>query len=447
MGRTVKKTLIVMRHGKAKPSAEGQRDMDRSLTKAGAMALEGRLPHMLGLLEAGDQSARIWASPATRAGQTAKLLEDALKKRPVRLDGPIETHDCLWEQDSASLLDELRTSEAELVFAVGHVPHVEDIVEALAGSAPAFSTGALGCLELCLDDANEPAASFPQDKARLLWFVQGPVVAHWDTLVQLQKTIARAAESIEDRRDAFFADPKDIETIHRFRTNSRTLRSLMAFVKPWQNAEQNAEIQTTIRDIVRHTSHLRELDVLEKQVRANPDWSPELVALCEEEADLEREKVLKALASKKLTRAFERAMDQAKSIRWKRRCIECGLPQSAVRARFDALVEPTRDSLASVRLSDVEATHDVRKRAKRIRYIAEFCERMLGADAVDIARDMMAHQDSMGDLCDARANIELIGKLLERDLPERVRWELKLMRAQNETSLYETLKADDPGEA
>ena len=53
----------------------------------------------------------------------------------------------------------------------------------------------------------------------------------------------------------------------------------------------------------------------------------------------------------------------------------------------------------------------------------------------------MAHQDNLGDVCDARANIRLINEFLERDLPETVVWELTLLRAQNETFLYSTLKA------
>ena len=114
-----------------------------------------------------------------------------------------------------------------------------------------------------------------------------------------------------------------------------------------------------------------------------------------------------------------------------------------VRKRFDALIESVKAELADLRLSDEEQTHDVRKRAKRARYVAEFNESILGEDAVDIAEGMMAHQDSLGDVCDARANIRLIDEFLQRDLPEPLVWELTLMRAQNETLLFSTLKANE----
>ena len=434
------KTLIIMRHGKAMPCAPGQLDMDRSLTKAGAMSLEARLPYMLRLFKAQDHRVQIWASPAKRARQTAALLEQALKDKGVLLDGKTELFDCLWEQDEDEFLANLYASDAEVVFAVGHIPFAEELVDDLAGSTPTFSTGALGCLEVRFAAEGEQDAASGQDEARILWFVQGPVAAHWETIIQLQKTITKTAEAIEDRRKAFFANPDDIETIHRFRTNSRTLRSLLAFIKPWQNSAQNAETQIILRDIVRYTSRLRELDILEKQARSNPSSSPELISFCKAEAAKERAEVLQILKSKRVSKLFEQAMESAKNIAWKKRCFRHGLTKSAVRARFDDLIESVSADLAVLKLSDAELTHDVRKHAKRARYVSEFYADILGADAATIAKDMMAHQDILGDVCDARANIRLINEFLEQELPKTVVWELTLMRAQNETFLYSTLK-------
>lgn len=441
-GNIVIKTLVVMRHGKAMPAAESQQDRDRELTKAGAAALDARLPHMLRLLETGSSTAQIWASPAKRACQTAELLKKALRANRVPLKKKIRLHESLWEQDLDTFLEELRSSDADFVFAVGHVPFVEDIVDELAGSTPPFSTGALACLEVHFADEDAQDVVPAQDTARLLWFVQGPVAAHWDTLDQLQAALTSTAEAIEDRREAFFATPEDIETIHRFRTNIRTLRSLLAFIKPWQDAGQNAETQAILREIVRYTSLLRELDVLEKQVRANADSSPKLIAFCQHEACAERTKVLKVLSSKRVTKQFRRAMALAKNVTWKKQFAEHGLPRSVVRARFDALIESVKTDLAHLSLTDDEQTHDVRKRAKRARYVSEFNVGILGEDAVGIAKDMMAHQDILGDVCDARANIRLISEFLERDLPKPVKRDLTSMRAENEAFLQSVLKED-----
>lgn len=435
------KTLVVMRHGKAEASAESLRDKDRRLTPAGEAALAARLPYMLRLFEAVDVDVRIWASPAKRAHQTAKLLEAALREKRVPLKGEIELHESLWRQDLVGFVEELRASEDEVVFAVGHVPFVEEAVEDLVGAAPSFSTGALACMELTLAEADEQDFVLDQDHGRLLWFVQGPVAGRWETLMCLQEIVTQVAEAIEDRRSAFFAEPTDIETIHRFRTNTRTLRSLLAFVKPWQRADENAEAQALLKEVVRHTSRLRELDVLEKHVRANRKSSPKLVEFCAQEARDERARVLDVLGSKRTRKAFERAMSLVKQLTWRQCHADEGLGRDVIRARFDALAASVGAELARVDLMDEEQTHDVRKRAKRVRYVAEYCPAVLGPDAVDIAKAMTSHQDTLGDVCDARANMRLMDEFLRRDLPKSVARELRAMRAQSEAQLEAALKA------
>lgn len=265
--------------------------------------------------------------------------------------------------------------------------------------------------------------------------------ARWETLAHLQDSFTRTAEAIEERREAFLANPEDTHAIHRFRTNTRSLRSHVAFVKPWQNARQNAETQAILKEIVGYTSRLRELDVFEKQARLNPEASPEFLEFCAGEAACERAKVVKTLSSKRVTKSFKRAMGQARDITWKKRYAKDGLPASVVRTRFDSMIESVKADLDALNLFDVEQTHDVRKRAKRARYVAEQNGELLGADAVGIAQGMTAHQDHLGDVCDARANIRLIDEFLQRDLPDIVVCELNLMRAQNETFLYSTLKS------
>ncbi len=263
----------------------------------------------------------------------------------------------------------------------------------------------------------------------------------WKTLACLQESLANTARKVEEQREAFFCDPENPKTIHHFRTNTRSLRSQIAFIKPWQKSAQNAEIQAILKEVVGYTSRLRELDVFEKQARSNPDASAELLAFCKKEASDERAKVLKVLSSKRVTKLFARAMELAKNVAWKKRYAKHGLPSNAVRARFDTMIDSTRADLSGLKLWDEEQTHDVRKRAKRARYVSEVNKGILGTDAVEIAEGMTAHQDELGDICDARVNIRLINESLQRDLPQLVVWELKLMRAQNETFLYSTLRA------
>lgn len=260
------------------------------------------------------------------------------------------------------------------------------------------------------------------------------------TLAELREEPAKTAEIIEERRRAFVRTPEDIETIHRFRTSTRTLRSLIAFIRPWQNKKQNAETQRILKEVVGYTSRLRELDVLEGQVSADPDSSHKLIAFCKKEAAVERARVLKLLTSKRVKRSFKQAMGMAKNVKWKSRYVKQGLSADEVRARFDAMIESTRADLAALDLLDVERTHDVRKRAKRARYVAERYVGILGKDAVEIARHMNDQQDILGEICDARANIRLISEFLERDLSKSVTRDFKRLLRQNEAYLRRSLE-------
>ncbi len=394
---------------------------------------------MLGLLSPNGGASQIWTSPAIRARQTAELLRDALKERGINLK-KAQDHESLWEQDINAFMDELTSSKADTIFVVCHAPFVEDLVQHLAGSTPPFSTGALACLSV--DLIPERNTLTPQPKGRLLWFAQGPLSQDWKTLVDLQDALAKAADDVGLRRKAFFDKPKDSETMHKFRVSIRTLRSLIAFIRPWQQASQNSETQSLLREIVSHTSRLRELDVFEEQARANESSSPEFLDFCKQMASSERKRVKQAIGSKQLTKNLDQALDLTRSVAWKKDVVQNGLAQNVVRNKFDEMVSSIQADLVNLRLTDEELTHDVRKNAKRVRYAAERFGAVLGEDAVGIAKGMMAHQNNLGAVCDARVNIALAQEFLLLDLPDPVIWDLGLLRAQNETFLFRALKAD-----
>ena len=437
-------TLVLMRHGKAKAIEEGQTDFERELTEAGKRSLSATLVDQLVQMDGVPAPIEVWSSPATRAVQTALLLVAALKKRGVKVSNEVIMADSAWEQDGPKLLDDICDSPAETVIVVGHNPLIEDLTAELTGARIPFATGGIAAIRLNRAEAGESQESQltgNETSNRLLWFAQGPISQHWRTLVQMEKTLRNASDTVESRLVAFFENPDDVETMHKFRVSIRTLRSLIVFVKPWQDPKQNAAMQEDLKEVVAATSRLRELDVLAAQAREATATSDGLVAFCEAEAAEERARVHEVLAGKSAQKRLKRVYEEAKDIRWKKRFCEEGLPASDVRKRFDAIAEKLELDLADLDLADVEPTHDVRKAAKRVRYTAENFKDLIGEDAVDIAKGMTAHQDNLGAVCDARVNIEIINGFQDReDIPEPVAWDLALLRAQNETFLYTTLR-------
>ena len=427
-------TLILMRHGKAQRMTEDMLDIERKLTESGKRSLVATLPRSLGMLQGGAR-AIVWSSPAARAEQTARIMQKACKRHGVKVSEDIVVVDALWTQDADAFLALVRECEADCVIAVGHNPFIEDLTARLTGSRIDFATGGFAAIKLA-----GPEDAQTDSFGRLLWFAQGPISQRWKTLVHIEAIIGDCEDTVRERLRAFFENPNDIETMHKFRVSIRTLRSLLAFIKPWQNAKQNLSVQDDLKYVVAETSRLRELDVLTEQASEMDTSSTELVEFCALRAEEERERVMAALRSKRITKRLDNVSSQLHAIKWRKDLVLNGLDSSSVRRRFDEIAAELESELTTLNLADVEKTHDVRKTAKRVRYDAEKFMPLIGTDAVDIAKSMTAHQDNLGAICDARVNIDLINSFEEETLPEAVAWDLALLRAQNETFLYSTLK-------
>ena len=276
---------------------------------------------------------------------------------------------------------------------------------------------------------------------RLLWFVQGPKSQQWKTLACMEDALKEAADAVKERCDAFLADPEDIETMHKLRVSIRTLRSLIAFASPWLQSSQAKACQSGLKRIMDETSRQRELDVLAEQTADMEGAPPELPAFCARQAADHRAQVLRKLSSKRTLKLLDGTLEDVRNLRWRKAVEAKGLDSSLVREQFDKLAASFEANMAAHTLADEETTHDVRKDAKRARYVAERFKPVLGDDAVAISKQMTAHQDDLGAICDARNTIRLIREFESSELAEPVAWGLALLRAQNETFLYKALFA------
>ena len=448
-------TLILVRHGKAVRFEESRTDKDRELTDHGERALRAWLPRAVGLIPQGE-AIQVWSSPASRAWQTALVLQDACRHAGLETSREPVSIKALWEQDLAAFTKLLLESDAATICAVGHNPFIEEAVQRYTGSQISFATGAVAALSFderavgCPGAAHDVAqaakgqaepSSGRLPQARLLWFVQGPISQRWKALGSMERVLEEAAGVVLQRREAFITEPDDAETMHKFRVSIRTLRSLLAFVAPWQKSKQNAACQEGLRSIVRTTSRLREYDVLAAKARELEEASSELVSFCDDLAAQERARVYELIASPETAQALDRIAKQLAPLAWRTRVEAQGLSSGQVRQRFDALADKLDADIARLDISDALATHDVRKKAKRVRYNAERFEELLGEDAATIARGMEDRQDDLGALCDARVNIDIIDSLDTDGLPECAAQDLARLRAQSEAFLEQALGA------
>ena len=231
----------------------------------------------------------------------------------------------------------------------------------------------------------------------------------------ISERLAACADLMVQRRQAFFDDPDDIETNHKFRVSIRTTRSLLSFIEPWVSRKQAKAIQANLKRVVKETSRLRELDVFMSLAESLDPAAPELVAFCAAEAGQERERVLETLSEERMIDRLDTAVEELHKLSWKASIRDTGLDPAYVRMRYDKLVESLNADLDALDITDYELMHSIRKRTKQARYVAEQFSDIIGKDVVKIAKDMKARQDDLGALCDAKVNRELVGSYLVRE--------------------------------
>jgi phosphohistidine phosphatase len=141
------KTLHLLRHAKSDWSDTSSDDFARPLNRRGKRARKAIARHV-----AGWQIDLVVCSPAARTTATAKPLIDVL-------GCPVRYEDTMYACDADDLLVITRRlpENAASVMFVGHNPSMEDFTAMLCGSSPRYPTGALGTLELGVDNWSETA--------------------------------------------------------------------------------------------------------------------------------------------------------------------------------------------------------------------------------------------------------------------------------------------------
>lgn len=411
------KLIVMLRHGHARAASEGSSDLGRPLSASGRRALEAHLPSALGLITPEESSdLALWTSEALRARQTADVAARILGVGP-------EAHASLTGQDLTGLLEELSRSERRCVVVVGHNPLMERAVTRMAGASVDMAPGACA------------AATVPDDLSRpgeLAWYVQGPDVMPWKTLRGLERALRRCGRDVSRRLETFRDNPEDVEALHALRISVRVARGLANFCRPVMRKGAYRALMADLRAIVESTPRLRELDVLMEQVAALGEAGDELLVACRLLRADECARVRRALGKARVRRAEKDLRAVCAHPAWKRRLTAEGLGASWVAARLEELLDEVRGGRETVDFADARRTHDLRKRAKAVRYAAENAPSVSRRRAKEIAREMKAVQDALGVLCDARCNLQIIDAFPSSGLGAEAREALEGLRRQNQ---------------
>lgn len=399
-------SIVLVRHSKAEGASEATDDLARRLTRSGECSCRFAMARVAPLIEqtADVRKLQVWTSGAVRAHQTAEIAADALG---VPSD-EIRVVDALTCGDADALLEELASAEGTVV-AVGHNPFVERFVRQVSGAEVHFGKAAAACLL-----PGEKESSY-----ELAWFMQGPHVERWETLVSMEQAFARAGERIETNARGLMDSPEDPEALHQYRVSLRIARSLLAFAKPYLRRAQWSQTNDLLKDLQGQTSKLRELDVMIGELEGGeasgcPD-AAKLQSACTRRRVRMRGRFFERFTGEETRGQLRQVTGLLGHVEWRGPVESEGVTEQELRERYLGFAETYLKDLEQCDFADAEATHAIRKRAKMQRYVAREFSAVLGKDCGEVGAQAKSTQTLLGELCDARVNLGLAKRLQKED--------------------------------
>lgn len=368
------KSLILVRHAKTEARSPEIEDHQRQLTTAGIRSAKAALPRALSLVE-NPKEWRIWSSPALRAWQTAEIAADAMGLKEI------EKNPNLYSDEVLALKKALDDEKGNLVL-VGHNPYLEEFADELAPHHLQLNKSAVACYIFPEGDLHS---------AELAWFVQGPDSSRWETLVQMEAALQRAARKASGATWAFFDEPKNPEHLHEVRESLRNCLTLLDFAGPYLKKKQYKKVREVVESFYHDASELRKLAIpsqTAEQWSSIPFVTPEAQRMYDRLRILEaeRNRIIAKLQAPARQKAFHEASQALRAPEWKSVVESEGVERSELRRRFKKMRRALKDerekfdALPDEQRSG-EAARKLDKQEARLDYLAQALADLFAKDA------------------------------------------------------------------
>lgn len=419
------RTVVLVRHGKSESAQHSSEDASRPLTPAGLRAIKATYPKTFALLE--DSDIHIWASPYTRAFQTAEVVSQVVG------DGCIEGHYSLTRSDAKEFLRDLLEASGDTVIAVGHNPMIEDAASRLLGYRIPFEKGSAAAIALSgfKEDATTKASDL---SGELLWFVKGPDWRRWKALQRLSDAIAQATDDFSAAALAAFSSNDEPQQLDDVLDKASHLRAFLSFARPFAREHRVVEVIGFLDDRLVEMSRLQSYDILCQEIASRryiahshlisnlgsaldredeqplsldeeltaPDPQPTLYEHSCKVRGEAWDRMCGIFRSKKEMKNFESFMEKAHDLKWRRHVEERGLPAEMVRARYRDLSEALVEEWRSVRFGDRKAVRRLRFDIERLMVISDDLLNLTDESSPYLPQALLDSYEDMKELCNVR---------------------------------------------
>lgn len=206
------------------------------------------------------------------------------------------------------------------------------------------------------------------------------------------------------------------DSVHQMRVTVRRLRSVLATYRPLLDAEQTEPLRAELKWLADLLGEVRDAEVLRKRLRR---WAAEHGPV---PTGVD---ALRAALAERQVQGRARLLPELDGDRYRalNAALAAGLPWSEADPGKKALRKRLRRNWrrmaaaadAAAQTDDAEERrrqlHEVRKKAKRVRYAAESLGAVFGKDAERLGKAAKSIQSTLGDLNDAAVMIQTVGQV------------------------------------
>lgn len=407
------KHLYLIRHAKSSWADDGLRDHQRPLNNRGLKQLA---PMGRAILADGAFDGTVYCSNATRAQQTLEGLIPSNHQHAVKL-APV-----LYTFNHEVVLDWLRDRDEDSITLIGHNPALEDLAGLLLKHAPdTFPTCSYmhitlpiehwreigknrGRLERFLTPKDVSYKQFHRKRTKIRIDEHSPLAWH------IPESLLHQYQRIRDLEPGVLQGYDD-EFLHQYRIAIRRSRAIAEAVV---DISGDSDLRKAVKSLKRHgqaTSRLRDLHVLLGDLAQRPLEEDTRLALVSSGArsyfanlaDIEHQELTKRLNCGQ----YRKDMDEWYQLITSRHLKKI-TRKLAIKDIHKALKKHMHKHDAVARQLNEQSPddhfHDLRKRLKRIRYLAELNKPAFH----DRLRPLKHRQQRFGDFQDLHVQIDML---------------------------------------
>lgn len=239
----------------------------------------------------------------------------------------------------------------------------------------------------------------------------------------LQEILYKRLKKIKQAYRDYENNPYNPALVHDLRVDTRKLRSIVHFLKHAFGEKEYNRINRELKAFAKTYGRLRELDVLTEVCSTialrQPDLSEHYYDMFKYLRE-ERNREMKRTFNKTNIEAFngmlesvEQAIDMLS--------IEMDTSmEDYITDRLKTKKTVLIKEYEELDMTDYNAVHDVRKRAKKLRYSARYLRPLTGKKHKKTIKRMKKIQNALGNYTDAHVNAELLGQLGEKTKNEEL---------------------------